>query len=170
MFTMCSKPVDRMPTMIPTMSLPHLSRLPAGSAATPTEPSVRLALPLRPATPRPIAARPAMAGTIPFATAAEAWFWTLRALAARHAGSSRGGPRIPRPCDPDDVIRAIDLLHRRGGLGLHHARILRRWGDIGHAPNPASPAEHPDSLLWEEALERLEGLLRAKGIVGTTPA
>jgi hypothetical protein len=159
--------------MIPTMSLQrpessHSARPPFANRAAGSTP--RLTLPLRPATPRPIAARAAQAGTIPFATAAEAWIWTLRSLAARHAGTSgSGGRRIPRPCDPDDVIRAIDLLHRRGGIGLHHARVLRRWGDVGHAPNPACPDERADSLLWTEALERLDGLLRAKGIIADAP-
>ena len=100
--------------------------------------------------------------------ATQAWFWTLGALAARRDGTSRGGGTgIRRPCDPDDVIRALDLLHRRGGIDLSHARVLRRWGERGRAPEGGRPAEQADALLWSEALERLEGLLRAKGIVVT---
>ncbi len=119
-------------------------------------PSLRRPLPLRPVrtarAPDPVA----------FASAAEAWFWTLGALEARRDGSSGGGRGIPRPCDPDDVIRAIDLLHRRGGIDLSHARVMRRWGERRIAPG----LQNPDAQLWNEAMERLDGLLRAKQIVG----
>ncbi len=128
----------------------------------------RLPLPLRPEGPRLTPVVRPLPGTIPFADAAEAWFWTLNALAARHGGSNSGGGGrgLPRPCDPDDVIRALDLLHRRGGIGLDHARVLRHWGERGVVPNPASPRQRAEAALWAEAMERLEGLLRAKGIVG----
>jgi len=139
----------------------------ATPAAAPVADHPRTPLPLRPVAPRinPIG-RPDLPGTVPFADAAQAWFWTLGALASRRDGSGRGGRGIPRPCDPDDVIRALDLLHRRGGIGLHHARVLRRWGERGVVPTPAFASQRDDAVLWTEALERLEGLLRAKGIVG----
>jgi hypothetical protein len=164
MFTIRSKPVDRRPTMPLTLSLSTPKRPDSALNLAPPHAAIRsrAALPLRPVFARPT---PAIPGTIPFATSAEAWFWTLGALAARRDGVTGGGRRIARPCDPDDVIRAIDLLHRRGGLTLDHARILRRWGDRGIAPDPQIHTERADSRLWGEAMERLEGLLRAKGIV-----
>ena len=149
----------------------------------------RLTLPLRPIRglpPRPFQlwppavqaaprGRDLSCGAVAFASAAQAWFWTLGALAARHDGSrvsgvgqtSTGRSRINirRPCEPDDVIRALDLLHRRGDITLAHARVLRRWGDRGFAPNAVHPGQEADALLWVQALERLEVLLRAKTIV-----
>ena len=154
----------------------------------------RLTLPLRPIRslpPRPSLANPSLAnpavvqpaprgrelpcGAVAFASAAQAWFWTLGALAARHDGSrvsgvgqtSTGRARINirRPCEPDDVIRALDQLHQRGEITLSHARVLRRWGDRGFAPNAVHPGQEADALLWSQALERLEVLLRAKTIV-----
>ncbi len=127
-------------------------------------------LPLRPPT-APRRAVPAIPGTVPFDDAAQAWFWTVASLAARHgAGLGRGtqgghgGVRIARPCDPDDVIRALDLLYRRGGIGPTHARVLRRWGERFTAPAPGGTSAE-DALLWSEAMAQLEGVLRPKGIV-----
>lgn len=127
-------------------------------------------LPLRPAT-APRRAVPAIPGTVPFEDAAQAWFWTVASLAARHgAGLGRGsqagqgGVRIARPCDPDDVIRALDLLYRRGGIGPTHARVLRRWGERFTIPAPSGTSAE-DALLWSEAMAQLDGVLRPKGIL-----
>ncbi len=107
---------------------------------------------------------------VAFRDAAQAWFWTVGALAARRDGTGRGdtgrgGARIPRPCDPDDVIRCLDTLYRRRRIDLAHARVLRVWGERGTAPDAARPAEQAAARLWHEALGRLDWLLRMKGIV-----
>ncbi len=130
-------------------------------------------LPARAATPAPAPAGSAqqapfaVEATQPFRSAEEAWLWTMAALMARREGArySAGKGRVTRPCEPDDVVRCLDTLYRQRRLSLSHARILRIWGDRQMAPNPAFAAEHTDSRLWREALERLEWLLRVKGIV-----
>lgn len=105
--------------------------------------------------------------TEPFRSAEEAWFWTMAALRARQEGArflaNQGS--TPRPCEPDDIVRCLDLLFRRRRIDLAHARTLRIWGDRGIAPDIARPAEHGDALRWREALDRLEWPLRVKGIV-----
>ena len=101
----------------------------------------------------------------PFRSAEQAWFWTVRALAARRDGARSSGPRTERPCDPDDVLKCLDQLYRHRRIELLHARILRIWGERGVAPNPAYPRERCDWRLWHEAMERLEWKLRMKGIV-----
>ena len=162
-------PRKRMPASQPHPALRTGAPRPAPRTVAP-----RAVLPLRPVVPLEPRPRPALGralpdGSVAFGDAAQAWFWTLGALAARRDGTGRGGGTgIRRPCDPDDVIRALDLLHRRGGIDLSHARVLRRWGDHGRSPESSRLAEAADALLWSEALERLEGLLRAKGIVATT--
>jgi hypothetical protein len=88
--------------------------------------------------PRP--AMPAATGVRaePFRSAEEAWHWTMAALVARREGarfSGRSG-KIPRPCEPDDVIKCLDTLYRRRRIDLAHARILRIWGERQSAPNP----------------------------------
>jgi hypothetical protein len=101
----------------------------------------------------------------PFRSAEQAWFWTVGALAARREGTGRGARRIERPCEPDDVVRCLDQLYRTRRIELLHARILRIWGERQCAPNPASARERSDWRLWREAMDRLEGKLRRKGIV-----
>ena len=103
--------------------------------------------------------------TQPFPDAEQAWFWTVAALSARRDATGRGERGTPRPCDPDDVIRALDRLYRQRRIDLLHARILRIWGERGIAPNPADPGQASDSRIWREAMERLDGKLRASGIV-----
>jgi hypothetical protein len=104
----------------------------------------------------------------PFATAEEAWMWTMAALRARRDGARYTANRglVGRPCEPDDVVRCLDALYRRRRIDLVHARILRIWGERQVPPNPAYATERCDFRLWTEALERLEFPLRAKGIVG----
>jgi hypothetical protein len=105
--------------------------------------------------------------TEPFASAEEAWFWTMAALIARRDGARivSGAGLVQRPCEPDDVVRCLDRLYRQRRIDLQHARILRIWGERQSAPDPRAPRERGDSRLWREAMRRLDWPLRAKGIV-----
>jgi hypothetical protein len=103
----------------------------------------------------------------PFRGAEQAWFWTMAALEARHSGATSPGGAVPRPCDPDDVIRCVDLLYWRKRIDLSHARVLRAWGERGMAPDGRHPAERREARLWQEAMERLDWPLRVRGIVVT---
>jgi hypothetical protein len=101
--------------------------------------------------------------TNPFLSAEAAWFWTAASLrAGRDPAAARPGPAT---CRADDVLKCLDTLYRRRRIELLHARILRIWGLRGVAPNPARPRERSDWRIWREALGRLEGPLRAHGIV-----
>jgi hypothetical protein len=104
---------------------------------------------------------------VPFASAEEAWLWTMTCLVARREGarSSAGRGEISRPCEPDDVVKCLDALYRQRRIDLTHARILRIWGERRASPNPAFANERGDWRIWQEALERLEWPLRVKGIV-----
>lgn len=114
--------------------------------------------------------RPA-AGRIPpepFDSAEHAWFWTMAALLARHEGGTRpGGRGVPRPCEPDDVLRCLDGLYRRKRIDIAHARVLRTWGERGLAPDPHRATETTAARLWAEAMTLLEWPLRVRGIVLT---
>lgn len=103
----------------------------------------------------------------PFRSAEAAWFWTLAALNARRDGTRHRSSNglLRRPCDPDDVVKCLDILYRRRRIDLVHARILRIWGERQIAPNPAFAGERSDWRFWREALDRLEWPLRVKGII-----
>jgi len=107
----------------------------------------------------------------PFTSAEEAWFWTMAALTARRDGArlSAGRGAVVRPCEPDDVVKCLDRLYRQRRIELHHARIMRIWGERGTAPNPRFPAERGESRIWREAMGRLDFPLRQKGIVAGPP-
>jgi hypothetical protein len=94
--------------------------------------------------------------------------WTMAALVARRDGAryTANQGAVTRPCEPDDVVKCLDSLYRQRRIDLVHARILRMWGERRSAPNPAYATERSDWRLWNEALNRLEWPLRAKGIVG----
>lgn len=109
----------------------------------------------------------ALPSTEPFRSGEEAWFWTMSALIARRDGArvAAGKGLVPRPCEPDDVVKCLDRLYRQRRIDLAHARILRLWGERGTAPDPRHLSEKRDWAIWREAIERLEFPLRQKGIV-----
>ena len=107
--------------------------------------------------------QPSIVPAAPFASVEAAWFSTARALQAGPVRSSH----------VDTVMRCLDRLYRNRRIELLHARILRIWGSRGIAPNPARARERSDWRIWREALDRMEGPLRAQGIVsrfGAEPA
>lgn len=125
-------------------------------------PAAGFCLPLRPALQPQVQAR-----VRAFASAEETWFWTMAALMARREGARfvANQGKFPRPCEPDDVVKCLDMLYRRRRIDLVHARILRIWGERQCAPDPACAMERCDWRLWREAMDRLEWPLRVKGIV-----
>jgi hypothetical protein len=89
----------------------------------------------------------------PFASTQEAWFWTL---------SSAPGKRI---CARQDILRCLERLYRARRIDLVHARILRLWGERGVAPPRVPGAERSDWQIWTQAINALDGALRARGFV-----
>ena len=96
----------------------------------------------------------------PFVSAAEAWYWALDCLDARHDGSrAESAMKVGRPCDPDDVVNAM----RRLELSPIHARTVVAWGKKRTEPYAETDARR----FWDEAMARLDAALREKGIVMT---
>ncbi|WP_247887165.1 hypothetical protein [Azospirillum sp. SYSU D00513] len=104
---------------------------------------------------------------IPFDDAEEAWFWSVQAQDAKAEGARvvAGLGLVRRPCEPGDVLRAVDALHRRRLLARDHLHVLVQYGRLRMAPDAARRHEQRAHRLWREAFDRLVPVLRAKGIV-----
>lgn len=113
--------------------------------------------------PRPLSERRAQ----PFDSAEEAWLWFARCQLARIEGVrfTADCGDVARPCDPDDIYRAVDRLVRRGRLAPEHVKVLGGFGCRLSPPDPWAGDAMADFVLWGEALGRLEQELRQKGIV-----
>ena len=54
---------------------------------------------------------PRLSAAQPFRSAEAAWFWCMGFLAARAEGAGAAfGTGGNRPCEPDDVVKALDRL------------------------------------------------------------
>jgi hypothetical protein len=103
----------------------------------------------------------------PFESAEEAWFWFVRCHQVRREGAqlAQGMGQFTRPCDADDIYRAVMALARRGILAGTHLAVLGKFGLEGRPPDVRRSDEATAARLWDEALDRLTTILRCKGIV-----
>lgn len=105
--------------------------------------------------------------SIPFANAEEAWFWFVRCQLARCEGARFIGAsnNIKRPCEPDDLYRAVMGLLRQRRIGVEHLRVLSLFGLRESPPDPRCREEERSARLWDVALDHLTTVLKRKGIV-----
>ncbi|SNT06220.1 MULTISPECIES: hypothetical protein [unclassified Azospirillum] len=105
--------------------------------------------------------------TIPFPDTTEAWFWTMQAHKALLEGARvrAGQALLPRPCEPGDILKVVERLYRQGRLRHEHVQVLARYGQQMLAPERDRAREAADWFLWQEALGRMEPILRDKGII-----
>lgn len=103
----------------------------------------------------------------PFDTVEQAWLWSVQATIARHEGArvTAGQGRVPRPCEPSDIMRVVCAMNRDRRLSDRHVSVLVRYGRRYGAPNSRRRREYRDARLWDEALDCLAAPLRDKGIV-----
>ena len=104
---------------------------------------------------------------VPFGDPEEAWFWSVQATEAKIAGArvTAGRGLIPRPCEPDDIMLAVDRLFRERKLIRDHLMVLVHYGRRMMAPDRERCREERARLLWDEAFRRIGPVLRRKGIV-----
>lgn len=106
----------------------------------------------------------------PFANAEAAWFWFMRSQKLRWEGAVINDRTVTemRPCDPDDIYRAVKELHRSGSIRQAHVQTLHRFGVLDRPPDLRCPEEVLAHRLWDEALDKLTSVLRRKEIVEWT--
>ncbi|HER27734.1 MAG TPA: hypothetical protein ENI69_11555 [Rhodospirillales bacterium] len=104
---------------------------------------------------------------VPFVDAEEAWFWFMHSQRSRLEGGSfhDAGGAVARPCDPDDIYRAVMGLVRRRLIGQTHLKVLAHFGYIDCPPDNRIREQARAHDLWSEALDRLTTVLKGKGIV-----
>ncbi len=109
----------------------------------------------------------AQAEVFPFQTAEEAWFWFVTAQEARADGARfmAGAGLLPRPCEPVDILKAVDRLYRTHRLMREHLWVLRYYGRRRIAPDGRRVKEMRAHTLWREAMTEIAEALEAKGIV-----
>lgn len=103
----------------------------------------------------------------PFGNAAEAWFWCVAGETARLEGARprAGCAETIRPCETADILRSVDRLYRARTLLPAHLKVLVHFGRRFTPPDGTSRPQRRSARLWDEALARLEPVLRSKGIV-----
>lgn len=103
----------------------------------------------------------------PFERAEDAWFWFMAAQMARNEGAriSAGQGSVSRPCEPGDILQALNRLYRQRRLSMDHIRILKFYGERFMAPDPRRSKEIRAAIFWQRAMELLTEILESKGIV-----
>ena len=106
------------------------------------------------------------AAVVPFASAEEAWLWACRMVAGTVFGVPvhRAPEPIQRPCQPCDVVQAVDHLYRRRQLTRDHLAVLGHYGRRRSAPDPERDREARAAGLWDEAFALIGPVLVTKGI------
>ena len=104
---------------------------------------------------------------VPFDSAAQAWLWYGACQLARNDGARpvAGVCDVPRPCDPDDIYCAVWRLYRGHRLRRGHLSVLGRFAVLQRVPDPLSGDGRGQAILWDEAMDRLGGELRGRGIL-----
>ena len=105
--------------------------------------------------------------TTPFKNAEEAWFWFIQAQTARNEGAKiqAGAGTYTRPCEPVDIVKALERLYRSRRVTMDHVMVLRHYGQRLMRPDLRRAKEMRAHQLWTQALEKLEEALVAKRIV-----
>ncbi|NQV46535.1 MAG: hypothetical protein HQ504_02010 [Rhodospirillaceae bacterium] len=104
---------------------------------------------------------------LPFIDAEEAWFWYIRAQRARDEGIRfmADASDTMRPCDPDDLYRAVIGLAQRRVIDRRHLKVLASFGAQDRSPDARLPEQQQDRRLWDEAMDRLTTILKSKEII-----
>ncbi len=79
----------------------------------------------------------------PFETVEDAWFWFIQAQQARIDGAriAAGVGVVPRPCEPIDILQALDGIYRNRKVTMEHMLVLRHFGRRMLPPDPRRAKE-----------------------------
>ena len=103
----------------------------------------------------------------PFDSVEQAWFWFIQAQQARVDGARfmAGTGLVPRPCEPIDILQALDGLYRGRKVNMDHLLVMRHYGRRMLPPDPRRAKEIRAYRLWTEGLSALSEVLEEKKII-----
>jgi len=100
-----------------------------------------------------------------FESAEEAWFWFCKYDVRNGYKPKTSDYKIIRPCFLDDIYIVVSKLYLSRKIKERHLKTLIKYGRMQIAPDGRIVDEQDEALWWEDAMDKMETLLRAKGIV-----
>lgn len=102
---------------------------------------------------------------VPFDSSEEAWLWCCLCESLSSVRARGNASRIARPCESVDIWIAVKKLFQTGQLTPNHLAVLEKYGFQQLPPHEKFGQNKRECSLWREGLNRLESLLKLKGIV-----
>jgi hypothetical protein len=100
-----------------------------------------------------------------FESAEEAWFWYCKYENKSPYKMKNSNRVIIRPCVVDDIYLAVSKLYLAKKISERHLKTLIKYGRLFCPPDARVREEEMEALWWDDAMDKLETILRKKGIV-----
>lgn len=104
-------------------------------------------------------------GEVLFDCAEDAWFWYCKYEKRTPYKSNNSNNVVIRPCVLDDIYLCVEKLFFAKKIGGRHVKTLIKYGRMLCPPDIRVEDEAMEALWWDDAMDKLETLLRKKGIV-----
>ncbi|MBD5398134.1 hypothetical protein HDR60_01345 [bacterium] len=104
-------------------------------------------------------------GEVLFECAEDAWFWYCKYEKRNPYKSNNSNKVIVRPCMLDDIYLSVVKLYLAKKISERHLKTLIKYGRLQCPPDSRIKDEEMEALWWDDAIDKLETVLRKKGIV-----
>ncbi len=104
-------------------------------------------------------------GEVLFDCAEDAWFWYCKYEKRTPYKSNNSNSVVIRPCVIDDIYLCVVKLYLAKKISERHIKTLVKYGRMLCPPDARVKDEAMEALWWDDAMDKLETVLRKKGIV-----
>lgn len=104
-------------------------------------------------------------GEVLFSCAEEAWFWYCKYEKRTPYKTKNSNKVVVRPCLLDDIYLSVEKLYWAKKISNRHVKTLIKYGRMLCPPDARIKDEEMEALWWDDAMDKLETVLRKKGIV-----
>lgn len=104
-------------------------------------------------------------GEVLFDCAEDAWFWYCKYEKRTPYKSNNSNDVVIRPCVVDDIYLCVVKLYLAKKISERHIKTLVKYGRMLCPPDVRIKDEELEALWWDDAMDKLETVLRKKGIV-----